>query len=131
MTREDQIKQAADYYTDEELAGAEIVEEHVHTAFAKGVEWADKNPLKYGGFTDDQFAKAPLHIHDECQSRYEVLKGQHALVVNDYLAVKEHLGIAIEALEKIMKAGTGRQGNALYTEDAYEALAKINPHRNE
>lgn len=30
---------AADYYTDEELEGAAIDEEHVHTAFLAGVSW--------------------------------------------------------------------------------------------
>lgn len=32
----DEIKAAADFYTDDELCGASIDEEHVHTAFCKG-----------------------------------------------------------------------------------------------
>lgn len=102
-------------------------------AFEAGAQWADSNPIKYGGFTDDQFGIAPLHIHDECQNRYEVLKSKLNEAYKDFGKLQAEnykqaikLNIAIEALEKIMKAGTGRQGNALYTEDAYEALAKIN-----
>ena len=114
MTRKKQIEEAASLYPKEyelkhmnadtpRMSG----EHYLSFGFRKGAEWADLNPLKYGGFTDDQFAIAPLHIHDECQSRYEVLKAKLEEAYKDFGKLQAEnykqaikLGIAIEALKE-------------------------------
>lgn len=75
MTYEEKIEEAADNYVDIDLQGKPIDEEHVHTGFKKGIQWARENcPLEFVLRSDVEKLIANIELLFEAYNNEESIK---------------------------------------------------------